>query len=138
MRRGIAPREKSVLSSAASGAFPFRLGGQPKVLASGCTKPFAILLRFKPGNRYHRLIGMIKVRIVPVRRRSDSCRMQKACILRVRYLARGQQKGINPYAMNRALVILPGVGAHPEPALGDRKSTRLNSSHGYISYAVFC
>src|SRR2546422_7718855 len=28
----------------------------------------------------------------------------------------------------------------PVPALltGDRKSTRLNSSHGYISYAVFC
>src|SRR2546422_10165941 len=24
------------------------------------------------------------------------------------------------------------------PALLDRKSTRLNSSHGYISYAVFC
>src|SRR2546429_4415692 len=24
------------------------------------------------------------------------------------------------------------------PQLGDRKSTRLNSSHGYISYAVFC
>src|SRR5687768_18107085 len=23
-------------------------------------------------------------------------------------------------------------------AVGDRKSTRLNSSHGYISYAVFC
>src|SRR2546429_1685547 len=23
-------------------------------------------------------------------------------------------------------------------ALADRKSTRLNSSHGYISYAVFC
>src|SRR3989449_10589472 len=26
----------------------------------------------------------------------------------------------------------------PAIALGDRKSTRLNSSHGYISYAVFC
>src|SRR5687768_17803409 len=30
----------------------------------------------------------------------------------------------------------------PDPArligYGDRKSTRLNSSHGYISYAVFC
>src|SRR2546429_2447652 len=30
----------------------------------------------------------------------------------------------------------------PEPLAGagvqDRKSTRLNSSHGYISYAVFC
>src|SRR2546422_7684149 len=25
-----------------------------------------------------------------------------------------------------------------EIAKGDRKSTRLNSSHGYISYAVFC
>ena len=24
------------------------------------------------------------------------------------------------------------------PAMTDRKSTRLNSSHGYISYAVFC
>src|SRR6266436_8351453 len=24
------------------------------------------------------------------------------------------------------------------PDSGDRKSTRLNSSHGYISYAVFC
>src|SRR2546422_10668677 len=28
----------------------------------------------------------------------------------------------------------PGSGG----ARGDRKSTRLNSSHGYISYAVFC
>src|SRR2546422_7245770 len=27
-----------------------------------------------------------------------------------------------------------GVEVH----VGDRKSTRLNSSHGYISYAVFC
>src|SRR5205809_5276677 len=25
-----------------------------------------------------------------------------------------------------------------EPLAEDRKSTRLNSSHGYISYAVFC
>src|SRR3989449_6233976 len=30
--------------------------------------------------------------------------------------------------------VAPGILA---PA-GDRKSTRLNSSHGYISYAVFC
>src|SRR5204863_4173891 len=27
---------------------------------------------------------------------------------------------------------------HPEPRGGDRKSTRLNSSHVEISYAVFC
>src|SRR2546422_3580251 len=32
----------------------------------------------------------------------------------------------------------PGVGDR-FPRIGrDRKSTRLNSSHGYISYAVFC
>src|SRR2546422_3181175 len=29
-----------------------------------------------------------------------------------------------------------GLGARPRDR--DRKSTRLNSSHGYISYAVFC
>src|SRR2546422_6801054 len=29
------------------------------------------------------------------------------------------------------------IGAGPASAT-DRKSTRLNSSHGYISYAVFC
>src|SRR2546422_11425447 len=27
---------------------------------------------------------------------------------------------------------------HPAGCCEDRKSTRLNSSHGYISYAVFC
>src|SRR3712207_8033034 len=35
----------------------------------------------------------------------------------------------------------PVVGAgrgDPAPAQGDRKSTRLNSSHANISYAVFC
>src|SRR2546422_8000645 len=29
-------------------------------------------------------------------------------------------------------------GVSPTLERGDRKSTRLNSSHGYISYAVFC
>src|SRR5687768_17995647 len=33
-----------------------------------------------------------------------------------------------------------GLGAEPAEVhtVQDRKSTRLNSSHGYISYAVFC
>src|SRR2546429_5158568 len=30
------------------------------------------------------------------------------------------------------------VAARDVPGEADRKSTRLNSSHGYISYAVFC
>src|SRR5687768_18165244 len=37
---------------------------------------------------------------------------------------------------------VPGAAIEPPTtalcARGDRKSTRLNSSHGYISYAVFC
>src|SRR2546429_4417778 len=32
----------------------------------------------------------------------------------------------------------PGVGGGLRRLGRDRKSTRLNSSHGYISYAVFC
>src|SRR2546422_4743212 len=36
----------------------------------------------------------------------------------------------NPYQDNGIKVLIRVVG--------DRKSTRLNSSHGYISYAVFC
>src|SRR2546422_8533557 len=31
-----------------------------------------------------------------------------------------------------------GTPDHGQRARRDRKSTRLNSSHGYISYAVFC
>src|SRR2546429_6220930 len=31
-----------------------------------------------------------------------------------------------------------GQSARPTEVGTDRKSTRLNSSHGYISYAVFC
>src|SRR2546422_2453037 len=32
----------------------------------------------------------------------------------------------------------PGISKRCEKTKADRKSTRLNSSHGYISYAVFC
>src|SRR2546422_3325436 len=33
---------------------------------------------------------------------------------------------------------VPKYRARCRPQFKDRKSTRLNSSHGYISYAVFC
>src|SRR2546422_5529800 len=38
----------------------------------------------------------------------------------------------------RATFTTPGGRGSPCPRESDRKSTRLNSSHGYISYAVFC
>src|SRR2546422_2334542 len=43
----------------------------------------------------------------------------------------GQPRGLLPPR--------PSSGGRPRPlSYADRKSTRLNSSHGYISYAVFC
>src|SRR2546422_6752467 len=49
-------------------------------------------------------------------------------------------------ALSNAFTVAPGrctpKGEYPlvftPPPESDRKSTRLNSSHGYISYAVFC
>src|SRR2546429_7228524 len=35
-------------------------------------------------------------------------------------------------------VLFPSAETNSRFAAEDRKSTRLNSSHGYISYAVFC
>src|SRR2546422_8213476 len=37
-----------------------------------------------------------------------------------------------------ALYRIDALRADPHREMQDRKSTRLNSSHGYISYAVFC
>src|SRR2546422_4877903 len=47
----------------------------------------------------------------------------------------GRHRGLPPRGRPRPLggAVVPRVRR-----LGDRKSTRLNSSHGYISYAVFC
>src|SRR5688572_31743883 len=44
----------------------------------------------------------------------------------------GPCAGPIPFAGN------PDIGRGIAPAQGDRKSTRLNSSHSQISYAVFC
>src|SRR2546422_6437688 len=42
-----------------------------------------------------------------------------------------------PLGGSAACSLPPSLRAVSAPR-GDRKSTRLNSSHGYISYAVFC
>src|SRR2546430_7531718 len=44
------------------------------------------------------------------------------------------------HLMAHTITLIPGDGIGPEvtSAVVDRKSTRLNSSHSQISYAVFC
>src|SRR5207245_7699634 len=47
--------------------------------------------------------------------------------------------GPGPFAQRARRMLGPDTGQGPEQrADRDRKSTRLNSSHGSISYAVFC
>src|SRR2546422_6494664 len=48
--------------------------------------------------------------------------------------------GGSPRLWNGTFAQRPAAEAHAVRRLAprDRKSTRLNSSHGYISYAVFC
>src|SRR5687768_17866318 len=43
-----------------------------------------------------------------------------------------------PICWQPALHWKPRLCSGETPSCSDRKSTRLNSSHGYISYAVFC
>src|SRR2546422_10419756 len=48
------------------------------------------------------------------------------------------QKAYRALVKGPAELVAQTLKATGADAKGDRKSTRLNSSHGYISYAVFC
>src|SRR2546422_3916328 len=58
----------------------------------------------------------------------------------VRLLAQGHDAGLELDVLERSLVQSLHFRFRRRAGRGhrDRKSTRLNSSHGYISYAVFC
>src|SRR5688572_32202713 len=51
---------------------------------------------------------------------------------------RGGRLGAHRAPVARDLVPLGSTGRERAPGARDRKSTRLNSSHSQISYAVFC
>src|SRR2546429_1829551 len=65
--------------------------------------------------------------------------LRRSCLASARMItlrARGVQHGVSPGTLQSAPARVP---RRPLSLLSpDRKSTRLNSSHGYISYAVFC
>src|SRR5207302_9490745 len=46
--------------------------------------------------------------------------------------------GMHRSSLEEALIFLAEAGGDTDTKEGDRKSTRLNSSHVKISYAVFC
>src|SRR5687768_18092484 len=67
--------------------------------------------------------GVVRYREVHRSARHGAPRQQRGALLHGRRTSRGR------YRVDAQQTI---------PAAQDRKSTRLNSSHGYISYAVFC
>src|SRR2546429_5783745 len=63
-----------------------------------------------------------------------SCRVREASTKTSSSACKGSTAGAGSFSN-------PNSGCGPgrfTPTRRDRKSTRLNSSHGYISYAVFC
>src|SRR2546422_5571836 len=68
-----------------------------------------------------------------IRRPPRSTLFPYTTLFRSRSQARLLRGDEEPHARGRRL-----GGAEFLAVGGDRKSTRLNSSHGYISYAVFC
>src|SRR2546422_8364027 len=68
------------------------------------------------------------------RERLDDARGE--VVLEFEDVAERQLRGLGPD--ERAARRFNELRAHAKLLAGDRKSTRLNSSHGYISYAVFC
>src|SRR5687768_18183224 len=85
--------------------------------------PYTTLFRSRPGER--RISGMWLVRMDPGA--SFAAQLRRAGV---------QRRAVLAVALSLLYV---GVTIYGWVLLGrDRKSTRLNSSHGYISYAVFC
>src|SRR5687768_18271980 len=73
---------------------------------------------------------------LPAAQGGSGCRAENRLsrALRARLIPGLRKQVILPIAGIVLATVLVGLGVH----VADRKSTRLNSSHGYISYAVFC
>src|SRR2546430_13138529 len=66
-----------------------------------------------------------------IRRPPRSTLFPYTTLFRSKFLGSLNFQWINPY-------LTQPLCSHGPPCPGDRKSTRLNSSHSQISYAVFC
>src|SRR2546422_5414296 len=80
-----------------------------------------------------------------IRRPPRSTLFPYTTLFRSPHPERSDQRVLTRSELTRLFAACPGryrpllaTGAYTGMRLSDRKSTRLNSSHGYISYAVFC
>src|SRR2546429_1600926 len=72
-----------------------------------------------------------------IRRPPRSTLFPYTTLFRSIYLRRAHAM-IEITALRSNIVVIGKKNLNPGRSMTDRKSTRLNSSHGYISYAVFC
>src|SRR5947209_15205286 len=89
--------------------------------------PYTTLFRSRNGDDHSKVVG------------ASTGRRESASGARLRFTERRQDPLCNLMWLNAIHVhhqIRRFVGA--DPVVEDRKSTRLNSSHANISYAVFC
>src|SRR3712207_7134300 len=73
-----------------------------------------------------------------IRRPPRSTLFPYTTLFRSEQLGLGDVRGELDHLQRLAGVVEDGVVGRLQPHLADRKSTRLNSSHANISYAVFC
>src|SRR5439155_26542711 len=78
------------------------------------------------------------LRLVGVRRPVDHVIATLRCALPGIVLAAGPPGGAVEERLRRNAADVRTAATEPQPIGEDRKSTRLNSSHVAISYAVFC
>jgi len=128
LERGIAPGIEFLVKTSARGAFPFGFGGQAVAASRFFAQPLAIRQCVNPRRRDDGLLGMRENGIVPVKRFAVVRCGEELRVLRVGHLTCGQFECIHPNAMDGALIVLAGIAAHQEPALGDAHRARLDES----------
>ena len=123
-RRTVSPRIVILFHASARSPLPFSLGGQPKAAPRLAAEPFAVRNSVEPGDRDHGLLGMRKLRIVPMRWLRVARSGKKLRVFGMGHLALGQREFIEPDAMNRPLVILALLAAHEEKSPGNLYHSR--------------
>src|SRR5256884_1637304 len=110
---------------------------------TGCDVGIVFFFQAEDGIRDVAVTG-VQTCALPISRIRTAAREISSATTRpgaARDCARGLRRAIMsfiPPAPHPILIILVCLPAMRRRATTDRKSTRLNSSHGYISYAVFC